>query len=111
MPSFDPAFALDGIAELLEGFYGRRGGRLLADRPFTLRVAPSDADVSWLVAVQSDHREITRNGVARADCTLSGPAPDLYLQLWNRASIAPTVVEGDATVLEQWRELARIAWS
>ena len=35
-PSPSAAFALDGIAELLEGFYARPRGRLVADPEFTL---------------------------------------------------------------------------
>jgi uncharacterized protein (TIGR03083 family) len=110
-PAYDTAFAIDGLAELLEGFYGRRGGSLLADPPFTLRVAPSDADPSWLVAVHPDHREITRDGAGPADCTLSGAAVDLYLGLWNRGPVAPVVIDGDQTIMDRWRELARVTWS
>jgi uncharacterized protein (TIGR03083 family) len=111
MPAFDPAFALDGIGELLEGFYGRPGGTLRCDPPFTLRVAPTDADLSWHVTVGPDGREIVRDGAGEVDCTLSGPAPDLYLQLWNRAPANPVTVTGDRSVVGRWRELARVSWS
>ncbi len=103
--------ALDGIAELLEGFYGRRGGSLRAEAPFTLRVAPSDTDVSWHVTVRPDGPEITRDGTGGADCTMRGAAPDLYVQLWNRPPAAPVTVEGDTSVLTRWKELARVTWS
>lgn len=110
VPAIEPAFALDGIAELLEGFYGRRGGRLLADPPITFRVAPSDADVSWLVTVRAEDRTVERDGSGDADCTLRGRSPDLYLQLWNRAPAAPVTVDGDAALVDRWKELARVTW-
>jgi uncharacterized protein (TIGR03083 family) len=108
---FDAKFALDGIAELLEGFFGRPGGRLIAHPPFTMRIAPSDAELSWLVAVRPDGREITRNGTGPADCTLSGASADLYLHLWNRIPSAPVGADGDSAVLDRWRELACVSWS
>lgn len=110
VPSVDPAFALDGIAELLEGFYGRRGGRLYSNPPFSLRVAPSDADASWLVTVAAEDRTVSRAGAGSADCTVSGSSPDLYLQLWNRNPATAVTVAGDPTVLERWKELARVSW-
>jgi uncharacterized protein (TIGR03083 family) len=107
----DREFALDGIAELLEGFYARRGGKLLADPPLSLRVAPTDATVSWLVSLEPDRRVITRGGDALADCTMRGTAADLYLQLWNRRSPGEVRVEGDPAAVEVWRRLARVRWS
>lgn len=110
IPSVDPAFALDGLAELLEGFYGRRGGRLVSDPPFTLRVAPSDADVSWLITVRPEDRVVERDGDGEAQCAVSGPSPDLYLHLWNRTPAAPVALSGDRSVLDRWKELARVTW-
>jgi uncharacterized protein (TIGR03083 family) len=111
VPVIEPSFALDGIGELLEGFYGRSGGRLLADPPFTLRVAPSDAGESWLVDVRPDRREVTRDATGPADCTMRGTAADLYLFLWNRIPAAPVSVDGDASVVTRWQDLARVTWS
>jgi uncharacterized protein (TIGR03083 family) len=107
----DREFALDGIAELLEGFYARRGGKLLADPPLSLRVAPTDARTSWLVRIKPERRVITRVGNTQADCTLRGTAADLYLQLWNRPSPGGVRTEGDPAAIEVWRRLARVRWS
>src|SRR3954462_11131362 len=41
--SFDPAFAVDGIDELMLGFFSRRRGRLLSERPLALGIRPVDA--------------------------------------------------------------------
>ncbi len=109
-PDFDPGFALDGIAELLEGFYARRGGTLFADPAVSLRVAPSDAETSWLVVVHPDRREISRAATGAADCTVAGTCADLYRWLWNRAEDDAVRVEGDGGVVALWRAKARISW-
>ncbi|MCW2495598.1 maleylpyruvate isomerase family mycothiol-dependent enzyme [Jatrophihabitans sp.] len=111
VPVFDPGFALDGLGELLEGFHSRRGGHLKADPGFVLHVVPADAAVTWSVQVRPDGRTVTRDGGPPADCTLSGAATDLYLQLWNRTPAGPVTVTGDERALTTWRELARITWS
>ncbi|HEY7009744.1 MAG TPA: maleylpyruvate isomerase family mycothiol-dependent enzyme [Jatrophihabitantaceae bacterium] len=108
VPDFDRDFAVDGIAELLEGFYARAGGKLVADPPMSLRVAPSDAGVSWLVALRPDGRTITRDVDGTADCTLSGPSGGVYLNLWNRGGTVQ--VSGDERAVQLWRRLARVRW-
>jgi uncharacterized protein (TIGR03083 family) len=103
-------FGLDGIDELLLGFYARRGGRLRSERPHRVLVAPDDAPTSWLVTIGPEGCRTESPGAATAaDCTLRGPASDLYLALWNRP--ATPRVEGDPGVLELWRERATVRWS
>lgn len=111
-PQFDPGFAVDGIDELLLGFFSRRRGRLLADPPRTLGVQPDDAapDAAWTVAVSPGGREVTR-GEARGDCVLTGAASDLYQLLWNRRGTDGITVSGDESVLDLWREKATVTWS
>jgi uncharacterized protein (TIGR03083 family) len=107
---YEPEVAADGLGELLEGFYGRKGGRLVADPGFTLRVMPLDANVSWFVQVGPDSRSVTRDGSADADCTLTGSAEDLYLDLWNRYPSGSVSLSGDARPLHLWRDLAQVSW-
>ena len=113
-PAFTEEFAVDGIAELLEGFYGRPRGKLVADPGFVLEVTPDDSAVSWTVAVGPEGRVVSRhvanNGV-RVDATLRGNASDLYLDVWNRARPGSTRVEGESRPIETWRELATVSWS
>jgi uncharacterized protein (TIGR03083 family) len=47
-----------------------------------------------------------------ADCTVSGPAPGLYLFLWNRADAdrAGVTIAGDPAVLDLWRSGVRVRW-
>jgi uncharacterized protein (TIGR03083 family) len=111
VPDIDADFALDGIGELLEGFYARRGGRLYADPPLTLRIAPTDATASWRVELRPDHRVITRDGAGPADCTLRGRSADLYLELWNRHTARPVEIDGDDAAVAVWRRSARVRWS
>jgi uncharacterized protein (TIGR03083 family) len=110
-------FALDGIDELLLGFYARRGGRLRAEEPRRLLVRPTDApadlDVpatAWTVEIGPDGAT-PRRGDGDADCALRGPASDLYLALWNRRSTDDLHVEGDRAVLDLWRERATVRWT
>jgi uncharacterized protein (TIGR03083 family) len=44
-------------------------------------------------------------------CEVSGSAADLYLMLWNRRSPAGLDVQGDAGLLESWREHMHVRWS
>jgi len=111
-------FALDGIDELLLGFYARRGGRLRADQPRRLMVQATDAPGSqvaqpataWTVEIGPDGAT-PRRGPGSADCVLRGPASDLYLALWNRRSTDDLRVEGDRSVLDLWRERATVRWT
>jgi uncharacterized protein (TIGR03083 family) len=109
-PTFNPAFAADGIAELLGGFYRRRGGQLLSDPPCGLLVLPSDAGPGWHVVIGPEGREITNDVDRPADCVLRGSASDLYLFLWNRFPVTHPEVTGDLGVLDLWRERAQIKW-
>jgi uncharacterized protein (TIGR03083 family) len=111
VPTYPAAFATDGLGELLEGFFGRKRGKLLADPAVTLRVAPDDADRSWHVRIGPESRTITVDGDDTAQCTVRGRASDVYLSMWNRTPAAAVAVDGDESVLDLWSELARVSWS
>lgn len=108
----EPALAVDGVDELLMGFYagpGRR--RLLADPPLTLGIRTTDTspEDSWSLVIGPEGRETTR-GHADGDCVVSATASDIYLFLWNRRDRGAVQISGDAAVLDLWQERARIAW-
>jgi uncharacterized protein (TIGR03083 family) len=111
VPAFATDFALDGISELLGGFLTRRGGKLKADPGFVLRVAPADADESWTIAVGSDGATVSTEEHGPADCTISGSASALYLDLWNRSTPRSVTLSGDPHAMELWRDLATVSWS
>lgn len=113
----DADLGIDGIDELLMGFYGSRaGGRLRCPEPCTLAVDVVDGTRlagprSWTVTMTPTGAQITRGAPPAADCTLRGPAGDLYLALWNRRATADLDVHGDESVLALWREHATIRWT
>lgn len=109
----EPAVAADGVDELLTCFVTRRGGRLRADPPRTMRVTATDSPGDWHVHVGPD-RVTTLAGAeaaAPADCTVRGPAADLYLALWNRGGVERLAVDGDDTVLALFCDRVRVRWS
>ena len=108
--AFPPAFAADGIDELLFGFVSRPRGKLRTDPPRTIHLHATDADQEWLVRIGPDRVEV-RSEHATGDCTVRGCASDLYLLLWNRRPPEGLEVGGDATLLDLWRQSVRIRWS
>ncbi|GLL08679.1 maleylpyruvate isomerase family mycothiol-dependent enzyme [Dactylosporangium matsuzakiense] len=107
---------LDGIDELLMGFYGARGRRLRSEVDCTLSVlatdgASADGPHAWTVTMTPVGATIVRGLSDDADCTLRGPSSALYLALWNRRTTADLDVQGSAAVLEVWRDRATIRWT
>ncbi len=105
-------FAADGIDELVNGFFNRPFGRLVADPPVSLAVTAVDTRDAWTIRIEADRRVVS-SGAGDADCTITGAASDLYLLLWNRLSPADAAVdvEGDRKVLDLWRSKAIVSWS
>jgi uncharacterized protein (TIGR03083 family) len=108
-PTFDPAFAADGVDELLFGFFARPRGRLVADPPLRLGLRSTDTGDCWTMTIGPEARSATRDA-AEGDCVVSGPASRLYLLLWNRADADGLVVDGDTELLRLWRDKAQITW-
>jgi uncharacterized protein (TIGR03083 family) len=109
---FQPAFAADGLDELLLGFYGRPSRQLRSEQPVVLGVELTDHPSAWTVTVGPDSVR-TAAGSASGDCVVSGPASDVYQLLWNRLSPTEAGVEvkGRAEVLELWRSQAKVRWA
>lgn len=116
----DPAgdFAVDGIDELLLGFHARGRSRARSETPRVLRVRATDTDAVWTVRLSSEPPVTERTeasgakdtehaeGAKDADCEIVGPAPRLYLSLWNRLPFP--AVTGDPSLAELWRETSGI---
>ncbi|WP_327683159.1 maleylpyruvate isomerase family mycothiol-dependent enzyme [Kitasatospora sp. NBC_00458] len=116
-PRVDAELALDGIDELLRGFMSLDRTRVRSERPRTVLVRPTDGDRPgpWLLTVSREQLsvELPPGGPAdapAADLTLSGPAHDLYLLLWNRLPVDTDRVtrSGDRSLLDLWREGAAV---
>jgi uncharacterized protein (TIGR03083 family) len=107
----DPDFAADGVDELLAGFHVRDRSRVRSEQPRTLRVRAvdvPDAQGDWLVHISREPPTVERAGEGRADCTISGPATELYLALWNRGPYEALEISGDDSLIELWRRTGAI---
>jgi uncharacterized protein (TIGR03083 family) len=109
----DASFAADGVGELLECFVPRRSTKLRAEEAASLLVGCTDHDAAWVLRIGADG--VTTEALAGvepgADCTVRGPATDLYLALWNRASPASLSVEGDDRILSLFSDRVQIRWA
>jgi uncharacterized protein (TIGR03083 family) len=109
---FPAPFAADGIAELLECFITRPGGRLRSDPARLLRVRCTDAPRDWLVTIGPDGVDTTQaQHSTRAECLVAGSADDLYLALWSRRSPTDLSVDGDGEVLDLFLDQVNVRWS
>ncbi len=101
-------FAVDGIDELLTGFYGRPGRRLRSEKPYTLGVRAGGSN--WLVHIGPEGPRAER-GEGAADCAVSGEPSQVYFALWNRGRLTDLDVTGDGAVLDLWAGKATVRWS
>ncbi|MEV7887710.1 maleylpyruvate isomerase family mycothiol-dependent enzyme [Streptomyces sp. NPDC002817] len=98
-----PAFAVDGIDELLTGFHARQKSRVRSERPRVLRVRATDTEGAvWTVRLSQEPPAARRGAEGDAECEIAGPAGQLYLSLWNRVPFP--AVTGDTALAELWRE-------
>jgi uncharacterized protein (TIGR03083 family) len=116
-PEYDPAFAADGIDELITGFGQRRKYRPSADHDGTLRVQATDTGHAWYVGAEDGRLQPRRESpdsdpAGPAACTVAGPASGVYLFLWHRsdAAQAGVTISGDPGFLELWQSSVRVRW-
>jgi uncharacterized protein (TIGR03083 family) len=107
---FEPAFAVDGVDELLRAFLSRPGDEVTEDSTPTLHLHAADRDGEWLVRLGQGRMEVRREH-GPADCTVIGSASDLQLLVWNRRAPQGLDVQGDASILAFWRETVQVHWS
>ena len=103
LTGFAPAFAADGIDELIVWFINRPGRAPAAPKDMTLAIRATDVGRAW-TATFGPESAYGRRGMHQADCTVSGDASDLYTGLWSRTQEGKLQVEGDRAVLGHWRE-------
>jgi uncharacterized protein (TIGR03083 family) len=106
---FDPAFAADGIDEILAAFATRKPD-FPVDEPRAMLVHASDTGDRWQVTMAPDGITTVRDD-GPADTTLMGRAGDLYLAMWNRGDDTSLEVTGDRDLLELWHGNVRVRWS
>jgi uncharacterized protein (TIGR03083 family) len=112
-PEYEPDFATDGVDELIMGFGQRRKYRPSADRDGSMQVRTTDTGHAWHVGTEGGRVQARRAHDGPASCTLTGPASDVYLFLWNRgnAGQANVTIDGDTAFLELWQSSVRVRWS
>jgi uncharacterized protein (TIGR03083 family) len=109
VPDFAPAFAADGVDELVVTLLGEQGRRRLrAAPPRSLAIRPADAAGGWRLDLLPEGRRIGRDDGSAADCVIEGRASDLYLFLWNRRPASAPEVSGDRALAELWRSAVRM---
>jgi uncharacterized protein (TIGR03083 family) len=112
LSSIAPAFAADGVDELLVGFMPRRSARLRADEPVSLAFACTDVDGAWLLTIGPEGaRADVGVGAGAAACTASGRATDLYLAVWNRGGYDALTIDGDGALLQRFGDAMGLHWS
>jgi uncharacterized protein (TIGR03083 family) len=98
----DPAFAVDGVDELLELFVPRLPTERLAEARGSIHLHATDADGEWLVHLSPDGVTF-EHGHAKGDVAVRAAAGDLLLWAWNRAEVDDRFeVFGDADLLNIW---------
>jgi uncharacterized protein (TIGR03083 family) len=107
--------AVDGIDEFLTGFVPRSRTPLRCDELCRLHIAPDYTDQRWTVSIShempvTERSAGTGDGSTAVDCTVSGPASDLYLALWNRAPLDSLTITGDRDVIDLLRDNVNIRW-
>ncbi|MGV4924966.1 maleylpyruvate isomerase family mycothiol-dependent enzyme [Streptomyces sp. BHT-5-2] len=106
-------FAADGVDEILAGFHAGSRSRVHPDAPRSLRLRATDTpDADWTVHLTPDAPPRTvptpeADGAA-PDCTVEGPAEELYLALWNRLPWDGLKVSGDPSLPKLWQERGAI---
>jgi len=112
-PPFEPAFAADGVDELIMGFLARNIRRASwpgLDGSLAIHAADGPAGTAdWLVAGGTAAAGVSR-GAGPADCDLTGLAADLYLTLWNRRPADGLRVTGNPAILAAFARALRITW-
>jgi len=99
--SLDPAFAADGVDEVVTVFFPRQV-RLGRTPPLTagVRLVATDVGASWVLAGDGTDAE------AAYDATVSGAAEDLLLWLWRRTGGASLATAGDVSAVDAARATA-----
>jgi uncharacterized protein (TIGR03083 family) len=108
--SFAPAFAADGIDELVLDMIGNRRRALPFESAKTLHVLADDIDRAWTLTMSADGFTILGDRRGEPDATLRGSASSLYQALWGRGP-ADVEVTGTASLLDAWLASVRPAWS
>lgn len=104
--TYDPAFASDGLDEILMLFAPRWGTPTRQSSKMVVR--PIDTNDSWHITMGPEIIT-SRYGDGPADVTLTGTASDLFLAVWNRGD-PPITVTGNPELVETWNRNFQFVW-
>jgi hypothetical protein len=105
--AIDSEFAVDGIDELLAGFFTRGRSRLYDDEEFSMLVIADDRERRWHLDV-AEALTVSRESSRPPRLTISGSAAEIYLGLWNRGD--ELTLSGDANIMDRWRSTQQVRW-
>ncbi|MER5928680.1 maleylpyruvate isomerase family mycothiol-dependent enzyme [Streptomyces sp. NPDC002054] len=104
----EPAFAEDGVDELLTGFHARGRSRVRTPEPRLLRIRAADTGAVWSVHLSAEPPRTVLDDAGRADCEVTAEAAWLYAALWNRIPLEGPAVTGDLALARLWNETSEI---
>ncbi|HXY43296.1 MAG TPA: maleylpyruvate isomerase family mycothiol-dependent enzyme [Acidimicrobiales bacterium] len=109
--AIDAEMGADGVDELLMGFLGRSAAQKAHETVVgSMAILPTDRPERWTARVLAEHAD-AEQGAAECDTTLSAPAADLYLLLWNRRSAEGLDITGRRELLDLWRQRVGVTWA
>jgi uncharacterized protein (TIGR03083 family) len=95
-----PALARDGIEEYFAWMLDPEEAERF-EGTVVIRLAPTDADAAWLVAVRDGRVTLSSDDIA-VDITVRATASDLLLLLWRRVGTDDVDVEGERSSLDRF---------
>lgn len=108
---FPSGFAADGVDELLLRFASRRR-TLPVEKHRSMIVRATDVPRAWRVTFAPSGFQIGADPIdVGADLVVTGDVSDLYVVLWNRRGTDPLELDGEAELLDVWRETLQIQWT
>jgi len=106
----EPVLAVDGIDELLRGFFTRGRCNLYDGTDETMVVEATDVGRRWVVHIGERLTVEPEDGTAGhvGEATISGTAADLYLALWNRGGEVHE--SAGREMLDRWAAAQHVRW-
>jgi len=103
--------AADGIDEMLTGFAVRRHVKFRSAEPRHIVIAPDDSEIRWTLTVTDQPLVVDRQVAPRADTDVRGSCDVIFRVLWNRLPSTAAAIEGDAGLIDQFKEAVQIRWN
>jgi uncharacterized protein (TIGR03083 family) len=103
--------AADGIDEMLTGFAVRRHVKFRSPEPRHIVIAPDDSEIRWTLSITDQPLVVDRQVASDADTTVRGLSDVIFRVLWNRLPATAAPIEGDAGLIDRFKEAVQIRWN